>query len=65
MVNIRNNEQFSPEFVKICPNSKIPAIVDQDGPAASRWRCSSRRDPDLSRRQDRPPDRPDAAAATA
>jgi GSH-dependent disulfide-bond oxidoreductase len=32
MINIRNNEQFSPEFVKICPNSKIPAIVDQDGP---------------------------------
>src|SRR4029077_21103247 len=23
---------FKPEFVKICPNSKIPAIVDQDGP---------------------------------
>jgi GST-like protein len=32
MINIRTNEQFSPEFVKICPNSKIPAIVDQDGP---------------------------------
>jgi GST-like protein len=32
MINIRNNEQFSLEFVKICPNSKIPAIVDQDGP---------------------------------
>ena len=32
MINIRANEQFSPEFVAICPNSKIPAIVDQDGP---------------------------------
>jgi GST-like protein len=32
MINIRTNEQFSPEFVAICPNSKIPAIVDQDGP---------------------------------
>jgi len=32
MVNIRKNEQFKPDFVKICPNSKIPAIVDQDGP---------------------------------
>jgi GSH-dependent disulfide-bond oxidoreductase len=32
MVNIRNGEQFKPEFVAICPNSKIPAIVDQDGP---------------------------------
>jgi len=29
-VNIRNGEQFKPEFVKICPNSKIPAIVDRD-----------------------------------
>jgi GST-like protein len=29
-VNIRNGDQFKPEFVKICPNSKIPAIVDQD-----------------------------------
>lgn len=31
-VNIREQEQFSKEFVAICPNSKIPAIVDQDGP---------------------------------
>ena len=29
-INIREQEQFKPEFVKICPNSKIPAIVDQD-----------------------------------
>jgi len=27
-INIREQEQFKPEFVKICPNSKIPAIVD-------------------------------------
>ncbi|MEA2904112.1 MAG: GSH-dependent disulfide-bond oxidoreductase [Alphaproteobacteria bacterium] len=32
MVNIRTGEQFLPDFVKICPNSKVPAIVDQDGP---------------------------------
>ena len=32
MVNIRAGEQFKPDFVKICPNSKIPAIIDQDGP---------------------------------
>jgi len=32
MVNIRTGEQFKPEFVAICPNSKVPAIVDQDGP---------------------------------
>jgi GST-like protein len=32
MINIRNGEQFEPEFVAICPNSKVPAIIDQDGP---------------------------------
>ena len=32
MVNIRTGEQFKPEFVAICPNSKVPAMVDQDGP---------------------------------
>src|SRR5436305_7957916 len=32
MVNIRAGEQFKPDFVAICPNGKIPAIVDQDGP---------------------------------
>ena len=31
-VNISKNEQFAPEFVAINPNSKIPAIVDGDGP---------------------------------
>jgi GSH-dependent disulfide-bond oxidoreductase len=30
-INIREGDQFKPEFVKICPNSKIPAIVDHDG----------------------------------
>ena len=29
-VNIRDGDQFKPEYVKICPNSKIPAIVDRD-----------------------------------
>ena len=29
-VNIGKGEQFSPEFTAICPNSKIPAIVDKD-----------------------------------
>lgn len=28
-VNIREGEQFKPEFVAICPNSKIPAIIDR------------------------------------
>ncbi|MDR1828831.1 MAG: glutathione S-transferase N-terminal domain-containing protein [Methylobacteriaceae bacterium] len=31
-VNIRENEQFKPEFLAISPNNKIPAIVDPDGP---------------------------------
>ncbi len=29
-VDINNDEQFSPEFLAVCPNSKIPAIVDRD-----------------------------------
>ncbi|MEQ8196346.1 MAG: glutathione binding-like protein [Rhodospirillales bacterium] len=31
-VDIRKGEQRKPEFVAINPNSKIPAIVDPDGP---------------------------------
>ena len=30
-VDIHAGEQFAPEFVRICPNSKIPAIVDRAG----------------------------------
>jgi len=29
-VNINKDEQFAPDFVKISPNSQIPAIVDRD-----------------------------------
>ena len=29
-VNIGKKEQFEPDFLKISPNNKIPAIVDQD-----------------------------------
>ena len=32
LVNIMSGEQFKPEFIKINPNSKIPAIVDPQGP---------------------------------
>ena len=32
VVNITKDDQFKPEFVRINPNSKIPAIVDPDGP---------------------------------
>lgn len=31
-VNITKNEQFAPDFLKISPNNKIPAIIDPDGP---------------------------------
>ena len=31
-VNIGKNEQFDPEFLRISPNNKIPAIVDPQGP---------------------------------
>lgn len=30
VIDIRKNDQSTPEFVAINPNSKIPAIVDQD-----------------------------------
>src|SRR5690349_16911576 len=29
-VNIGKDEQFSPEFLAISPNNKIPAIIDRD-----------------------------------
>ena len=31
-IDIGAGDQFAPEFLKISPNNKIPAIVDQDGP---------------------------------
>ena len=31
-VCIETGEQFEPEFLKISPYNKIPAIVDHDGP---------------------------------
>ncbi|CAM6023423.1 unnamed protein product [Sphagnum balticum] len=32
IIDITKNDQFTPEFIAINPNSKIPAIVDPDGP---------------------------------
>ncbi len=32
LVNLFEKEQFAPEFVALSPNSKIPAIIDPDGP---------------------------------
>ena len=31
-VNLSKGEQFAPEFLRISPNNKIPAILDADGP---------------------------------
>ena len=31
-VDISAGDQFKPDFLKISPNNKMPAIVDQDGP---------------------------------
>ena len=32
IVDLRKGQQFEPEFMKISPSGKIPAIVDPDGP---------------------------------
>lgn len=34
-INIGKGEQFAPEYVAINPNSKIPSLVDPDGPEGS------------------------------
>ncbi len=32
LVNLQKQEQFEPEFLKISPGHKIPALIDHDGP---------------------------------
>lgn len=32
LVDIGNGDQFKPDFLKISPNNRMPAIVDPDGP---------------------------------
>ncbi len=32
LIDIGKDEQFAPDFLRISPNNKIPAIVDLDGP---------------------------------
>jgi GST-like protein len=34
-INISKNEQFAPDFLRISPNNKIPAIIDPDGPGGA------------------------------
>jgi GSH-dependent disulfide-bond oxidoreductase len=36
-VDITAGKQFEPEFLKINPNNKVPAIVDHDGPQTIRY----------------------------
>lgn len=35
-VNLQKREQFNPEFLKISPGHKIPAMVDDNGPGGQR-----------------------------
>src|SRR3954454_24547461 len=37
IVDVWKGEQFKPEFLKINPNNKIPAIVDHDGPGGQSY----------------------------
>jgi GST-like protein len=34
-INIMKNDQFTPEFIALNPNSKIPAILDPNGPTGN------------------------------
>ena len=36
-INISKNEQFTPDFLKISPNNKIPALVDSEGPGGGKF----------------------------
>ena len=40
-VDVWKSEQYDPQFLKINPNGKIPAIVDHDGPGGKPIRSPS------------------------
>ncbi len=37
-IDISKDQQFAPDYIKINPNSKIPTIIDQDGPGGKPFR---------------------------
>ena len=39
VVNIGKGQQFSAEFVRVNPNSKIPCLLDRDGPEGKEMCC--------------------------
>jgi len=41
LVSLPDKEQFDPEFLKISPGHKIPALVDPDGPGGPVTLCES------------------------
>ena len=53
-VDVWAGDQFTPEFARINPLLKVPAIVDSDGPGGKPYTVIEfGRDPDLPRREDR------------
>jgi hypothetical protein len=52
-VNILEGEQFEPDFRKIAPNNRIPAIIDHAPAGRAGQHLRVRRNPDLPCREDR------------
>lgn len=40
LIDIGAGDQFAPEYLKIAPNNRMPAIIDPDGRMVSRSRSS-------------------------
>ena len=54
LVDFDKDDQKTPEFLSLNPNGKIPAIIDPDGPGGTPLAAVRvRRDPAISRREDR------------